>query len=207
MDLSLTKNNIGLTAEHLRQVKQLGRTFEKTGLADREILETLKKAAKSPLDSLRLKNAFEQQHLPASLLEMDHSTSDDIMDTIRRFNITVGKLNFRGQSKLHTSFVFHHPPCQIDRNYLKVSDQMIEKGLFERLPQRTLDVKAIVPTQTFLGSDNMNRVYGVGAETGAFVLKIKERAFVLDGHHRIAARIAAGHTSLQAHVFSINQGV
>jgi hypothetical protein len=110
-------------------------------------------------------------------------------------------IDFMGQSKKFTQDVFNVGPSQPDRSLRRQADDLIESGSFEDLPAQSVPVSKIIPTQRFLGAENMDRVSDATPDTGAYLIKQGDQYFVLDGHHRIAKNIAEGVSEIKAKVF------
>ncbi len=86
-------------------------------------------------------------------------------------------------------------------NIRKSADVYINSDKFETLPIETINIDKIVPTQRSLNIDNLKKVQNTNKNTGAYLLKFKDKYFVLDGHHRIAMNILNGNSSINAHVY------
>ena len=203
MELSSPSRQERLTSEQRKLVKRLASTFEQTGSIHEGYLNALMELRTQKGIERSLQDALKQANLPPMLGSTAQSNVEDLLQNIRAFNIRNKRLEFRGQTKLHTSFVFHAPPSQPNPDLRRVAEKLIEKGIFEHLPQLSVPISSIIPTQSFLGADNMERVYGSPKKTGAFLLKVGDKAYVLDGHHRISARIADGDETVIAHVFKV----
>lgn len=130
----------------------------------------------------------------------------EIAEPIEQSIIRVGdgEFDLSGMSKARTDEVFANEVSQPDKGARALADEYFDDDKFEGLPVDSIPVRSIIPTQRFLGADNLDEVFDVGADTGAYLLKTDEGVFVLDGHHRIAANIAHGSAEIDAHVLDLS---
>ena len=115
------------------------------------------------------------------------------------------EFDFKGQSKARTGEIFDNDVMQPPREARAKADKMIDDGSYRDIEPTDVEVTKIVPTQRFLGADNLDRVFDTTQDTGAVLLESGGKFYVLDGHHRIGANIVKGNsTTIKAHVIGRN---
>lgn len=98
-----------------------------------------------------------------------------------------------------------HGKWKLKRDIKKEADKYINdrtvkySDAFKELPIEDVPIDKIIPTQKFLTSDNLSSARD-SEDTGAYLLKYGAEYYVIDGHHRIANRILAGHKTIKAYV-------
>lgn len=93
-----------------------------------------------------------------------------------------------------------HPPFESDQEWMKQFDPV---GGFDFAPHATLRIDASLVSSE-AGNLDMAYVRDLAAmgdiETAVDVVQMGDRYYVVDGHHRVAARILAGETEVEARV-------
>lgn len=78
----------------------------------------------------------------------------------------------------------------------------IEKKEIPLAPVRTVTVQDLIPTQyTLEGEDVMDIMRNQAFDKPIWVLKMRGRYYILDGHHRAAAAASLKRPTIPAHVF------
>ena len=92
----------------------------------------------------------------------------------------------------------------VDSEISKKMDVYVDDKTFEKNPIEDIDVTKIVPTQRFITVKNLDTVNKEEQDnTGAYVVKIKDLYYIIDGHHRIANKIINGDISIKAYVHKV----
>ena len=104
--------------------------------------------------------------------------------------------------KLPVANIFKNKQTPLGREVRMGADEYIDNKKFETLPVKEVRVEDIVPTQRMLTVGNLEKAHkDMEDETGAYLLKIQDKYYVLDGHHRIANKITSGEDSVKAYVY------
>lgn len=103
--------------------------------------------------------------------------------------------------KIPTRDVFYNKDVFLPFLVRQNADKYFENDNFKRLPYISVDVTKIVPTQKFLNINNLKDVKNISTDTEAFLLKLGELYYVLDGHHRISMNILNGQPMINAYVY------
>ena len=107
--------------------------------------------------------------------------------------------------KIPVANIFKNPYTPLGREERSGADSYIDQDKFETLPVQKVNINKIVPTQKVVTVGNLDRAYeDMKDETGAYLLKIQDKYYILDGHHRIANKIASGEDKVKAHVYEGN---
>lgn len=110
------------------------------------------------------------------------------------------KIEWNGQTKKFTSDVFKNKSVTMPKDVNKFADKAVDSGAFSKAPTVEVDVNAIVPTQKFISKSNMDKVSRATTDTGAELVKVGDKYYVVDGHHRIANSLFNGSDKINAKV-------
>lgn len=122
-------------------------------------------------------------------------------DLLKEINFKeLEKLNRTTLPKIPVENIFSHKVEDISK-IRKNADALIASDKFETLPIKTIQIEDIVPTQINLNIDNLKKVKNTTEDTDAYLLKYRNKYYILDGHHRIAMNILNGNDSVNAYVY------
>jgi hypothetical protein len=110
------------------------------------------------------------------------------------------KIDWKGQSKKFTTDVFRNESVSMPKDINKFADKMTDAKAFDDAPTIEVNANDIIPTQKFISKSNMDKLPAPNADTGAELVKVGDKYYVVDGHHRIANNLFAGADSVKAKV-------
>jgi len=110
------------------------------------------------------------------------------------------KIDWNGQSKKFTTDVFRNESVSMPKDINKFADKMTDAKAFDDAPTIEVNANDIIPTQKFISKSNMDKLPAPNADTGAELVKVGDKYYVVDGHHRIANNLFAGADSVKAKV-------
>lgn len=103
-----------------------------------------------------------------------------------------------GDDEVHVSAYFQNGQSYPDAIREIVTELTMEheegyKDFFQGLKKKVIPLHKIVPTQPFLSQKKLCKKYDEPTDLPEFIF-YKGRYFLLDGHHRVASKIAKGGT-------------
>jgi hypothetical protein len=110
------------------------------------------------------------------------------------------KIDWKGQSKKFTTDVFRNESVSMPKDINKFADKMTDAKAFDDAPAIEVNANDIIPTQKFISKSNMDKLPAPNADTGAELVKVGDKYYVVDGHHRIANNLFSGADSVKAKV-------
>jgi len=95
----------------------------------------------------------------------------------------------------------------LEPNSKKILDKaydLIDNGDYSKFRQIPVEVNKIYPTQKFLNFYNLEKIKIRNNSTDAELVKVEDKYYILDGHHRIAREILNGEDIILANVYDPN---
>lgn len=119
-------------------------------------------------------------------------------------NITDGFI----QSKIPVGDIFfndnrHSLSGGYDSRLAALMDVDLTEDEFNNLPVVYLPADKLIPTQKFVNKDNIEKVHKSG-KGNPHIVEIDGEHFILDGHHRSAARILNGESKIPVHTYKVD---
>lgn len=126
----------------------------------------------------------------------------------RKVNLDSFKTSRNG-SLLYCKDIFSNQPADVsdqDLNNIleKIQDLDPEQFLLDQ-PIETVPVNKIIPQQEMVQKNKLQSILDNGTKLNNYndvtFAKTKNKYYLIDGHHRVSAKILLGNTSVKGHVF------
>ena len=117
-----------------------------------------------------------------------------------QIDLQLKRFNKSTYPKIPVESIFKNKVAKIPTELNELADQLIDQDLFENLPEESVSVDDIVPTQKIVTINNLKSVYNISQDTKAYLIKDDKLYYIKDGHHRIAINILKGETEITAYI-------